>query len=194
MSLAMAATRQAMQQVLQLHLPGNLAAENRRLTAEVQRLQQLCMSLERQQEITSLAKDEAVDAIKTMYIHAAVNSVKLDRYLSLHIKPRMRSKADVKWLAEASELDHLIQLHRHEIFERVFGMFGHEAFYSFQDQVRLAISAENDKQHLDWAFIAPDFDNLRQIREQGDAFYQTGLVIHYDNNGLAQAPRQEAMI
>ena len=39
MSLAMTATCQAMQQILQLHLPGNLAAENSQLRAENARLQ-----------------------------------------------------------------------------------------------------------------------------------------------------------
>ena len=62
MSLAMAATCQAMQQVLQLQLPGNLAAENRRLTAEVQRLQH--------------DNNIAVDHIQNMYIAACVNAKK----------------------------------------------------------------------------------------------------------------------
>ena len=39
MSLAMTATCQAMQQILQLHLPGNLAADNRHLRAENARLE-----------------------------------------------------------------------------------------------------------------------------------------------------------
>ena len=56
------------------------------------------------------------------------------------------------------------------------------------------MDAEQIDQHLDWAFIAPDFGTLHQIREQGLSFRQTGWVIHYDDNGLARAPQQEAMI
>ena len=91
MTLAMAATCQAMQQVLQMHLPSNLAAENRRLKAEVQRLQPEVQRLQ-------LYNNIAVDHIADMYIAARVNTKKWKRYIWQHIKPRTRSKQDLRWL------------------------------------------------------------------------------------------------
>ena len=189
MTLAMTATRQAMQQVLQMHLPSNLAAENCRLTAEVQRLQH--------------DNNIAVDHIADMYIAARVNARNLERYMRRHIKPRMRSKQDLRWLDDElnqdgnlpyilPELWWLINLTNDPVF---FGaMEDYKDVNNFAVRVANIMARMDEEEYVDWSFIAPDFNTLRQIREDAHGFTQTGLVIHYDNNGLAQAPRQEAMI
>ena len=189
MTLATTATCQATQQVLQMHLPSNLAAENRRLTAEVQRLQH--------------DNNIAVDHIQNMYIAARVNARNLERYMWQHIKPRMRSKQDLRWLDDElnqygnspyilPELWWLMNLTDDPVFS--IPMEDYKDVNNFAVRMDNIMARMDEEEYVDWGFIAPDFNTLRQIREDAHGFTQTGLVIHYDNNGLAQAPRQEAMI
>ena len=74
------------------------------------------------------------------------------------------------------------------------------AMEDYRDVNNFAVRVDNimaridEEEYVNWDFIAPDFNTLRQIREDAHGFTQTGLVVYYDANGLAQAPRQEAMI
>ena len=178
-----------MQQVLQIHLPSNRAAGNAQLRAEVQRLQ--------------LYNNIAVDNIQNMYIAARVNARNLERYMWRHIKPRMRSKQDLNWLDDELDQDGnvpytfpelwwLINLTNDPVFSDA--MEHYKDVNNFAVRVANIMARMDEEEYVDWSFIAPDFNTLRQIREDAHGFTQTGLVIHYDNNGLAQAPRQEAMI
>ena len=119
-----------------------------------------------------------------------------------HIKPRVRSKQDLRWLNDElgensspyilPELWSLINLDSVDHYQSAMEIYGN--VNDFAVRVDNIMARMDEEEYVDWSFIAPDFNTLRQIREDAHGFTQTGLVIHYDNNGLAQAPRQEAMI
>ena len=49
------------------------------------------------------------------------------------------------------------------------------------------------EEYITWGFLAPDYSTLSQLREQNGEFVETGLQVVYDNEGLAQPPRQVTM-
>ena len=120
-----------------------------------------------------------------------------------HIKPRMRSKQDLRWLYDElgetgspyilPELWRLINLESmNDHYISAMEVF--RGVNDFALRVDNIIDSMNEEEYVNWDFIAPDYNTLRQIREDANGFTQTGLVVYYDANGLAQAPRQEAMI
>ena len=118
------------------------------------------------------------------------------------IKPRMRSKQDLRWLYDElgeinspyiwPELWSLINLDIDDHYKSAMEVYGN--VNDFELRVDNIWERMNAEEYVNWDYIAPDYNTLRQIRENAHGFTQTGLVVHYDTNGLAQTPRQEAMI
>ena len=156
---------------------------------EIARLDAQVEQLEEENEELQLAHQSAVGIIEDNIIQSHLSAIELERWLNRHVLPKMRTRADAKWLLDqlAYEEELGFMIHSHEQMLMPADTPG------FDEKMERLVGPVMNEEYVTWGFLSTDESTLRQFVEQEAMCVETGLQVVYDNEGLAQPPRQVIM-
>ena len=159
-----------------------------RLDAQVERLQE-------EKEELQLAHQRAVGIIEDNIIQSHLSAIELERWLNRHVLPKMRARADAQWFLDqlAHEEDLGLMIHSGCLIHSHEGMVMPGDLPGFDENMERLVNPVINEEYVTWGFLSTDESTLRQFREQEAMCEETGLQVVYDNEGLAQPPRQVIM-
>ena len=120
-----------------------------------------------------------------------MSAIKLERWLKRALLPKLRTRLEALWFEQqfVEDYDLALTIDSHVDFQMPSETPG------LQQKEEEIVWPLEDEEYLTWDVASPDYSTLRQFRDirgYNDAV-ETGLQVPYDNEGLAQPPRQVTM-